>query len=71
MTLRMLSTALGKVGAVEVDPQGEDFDPGFHQAMSMREVEEGGEPGKVVQVVQKGCVLHGRVVRPAMVIVSK
>ena len=70
MTLRMLTAALEKFGAVEVDPAGEDFDPQYHQAMSMQEAE-GVEPGKVLQVFQKGCLLHGRVVRPAMVIVSR
>ena len=70
MTLRMLTAALEKFGAVEVDPAGEDFDPRFHEAMSMREAE-GVESGKVLQVFQKGCLLHGRVVRPAMVIVSR
>ena len=70
LTLRMLSAALEKFGAVEVDPAGEDFDPRFHEAMSMQEAE-GMEPGKVLQVFQKGCLLHGRVVRPAMVIVSR
>ena len=70
LTLRMLSAALEKFGAVEVDPAGEDFDPRFHEAMSMQEAE-GVEPGKVLQVFQKGCLLHGRVVRPAMVIVSR
>ena len=70
MTLRMLAAALEKFGAVEVDPAGEDFDPRFHEAMSMQEAE-GVESGKVIQVFQKGCLLHGRVVRPAMVIVSR
>ena len=70
MTLRMLTAALQKFGAVEIDPEGEAFDPAFHQAMSMQEAE-GVEPGMVLQVFQKGCLLHGRVVRPAMVIVSK
>ena len=70
LTLRMLSAALEKFGAVEVDPAGEDFDPRFHEAMSMQEAE-GVESGKVLQVFQKGCLLHGRVVRPAMVIVSR
>ena len=70
LTLRMLASALEKFGAVEVDPAGEDFDPRFHEAMSMQEAE-GVEPGKVLQVFQKGCLLHGRVVRPAMVIVSR
>ena len=70
MTLRMLSAALEKFGVVEVDPAGEDFDPQFHEAMTMQEAE-GVEPGKVLQVFQKGCLLHGRVVRPAKVIVSR
>lgn len=70
MTLRMLTAALEKFGAVEVDPTGEDFDPRFHEAMSMREAE-GVESGKVIQVFEKGCLLHGRVVRPAKVIVSR
>ena len=70
MTLRMLTAALQKFGVVEIDPAGEAFDPAFHQAMSMQEAE-GVEPGRVLQVFQKGFVLHGRVVRPAMVIVSK
>ena len=70
MTLRMLTAALEKFGAVEVDPEGEDFDPRFHQAMSTQEAE-GVASGKVLQVFQKGCLLHGRVVRPAMVIVSR
>ena len=70
MTLRMLTAALRKFGAAEIDPEGEAFDPAFHQAMSMQEAE-GVEPGMVLQVFQKGCLLHGRVVRPAMVIVSK
>ena len=70
MTLRMLAAALEKFGAVEIDPEGEDFNPRFHQAMSMQEAE-GVEAGKVLQVFQKGCLLHGRVVRPAMVIVSR
>ena len=70
MTLRMLTSVLEKFGAVEVNPEGEDFDPNFHQAMSMSEAE-GVASGKVLQVFQKGYVLNGRVVRPAMVIVAK
>lgn len=70
MTLRMLNAALEKFGAVEVDPAGEDFDPRFHEAMTMREAD-GVEPGKVLQVFRKGCLLHGRVVRPAKVVVSR
>jgi molecular chaperone GrpE len=53
-----------------VDPQGEPFDPNLHQAMSMVENNEV-EPNSVVAVMQKGYTLNGRLVRPAMVMVSK
>ena len=70
MTLRMLAAAMEKFGVAEIDPQGEPFDPERHQAMSTCEAE-GVEPGHVVQVVQKGYLLNDRVVRAAMVIVSR
>lgn len=70
MTLRMLLAALEKFGVAEIDPGGEAFDPQYHQAVSTREAE-GVEPGRVVEVVQKGFALNGRVVRAAMVVVSK
>jgi len=55
---------------VTVDPAGEPFDPQLHQAMSM--VENGDvEPNTVIAVMQKGYTLNGRLVRPAMVMVSK
>ena len=69
LTLKMLSTALAKFALEEIDPQDTEFDPELHQAMSMQAVE-GVAPGKVVQVVQKGYSLSGRLVRPAMVIVA-
>ena len=50
-------------------PMGEKFDPNFHQAMF--EQPEAGEPGMVVSVLQPGYVLHDRLLRPAMVGVSK
>jgi len=49
---------------------GEAFDPNLHEAMTMQESAEH-EPNTVLTVVQKGYSLHGRLVRPAMVIVSK
>jgi molecular chaperone GrpE len=49
---------------------GEPFDPQLHQAMSIQENPEV-EPNTVVAVMQKGYTLHGRVIRPAMVMVSK
>jgi molecular chaperone GrpE len=57
-------------GLEVIDTEGKDFDPKFHEAISQRE-EEGIESGKVLQEVQKGYVLNGRVVRAAKVITSK
>jgi molecular chaperone GrpE len=70
LTLKLLSSVMEKFHIREVDPQGEKFDPQLHQAMSMQEVE-GVEPNTVVSVIQKGYLLHERLIRPAMVIVSK
>jgi molecular chaperone GrpE len=70
LTLQMLTTALDKAAINEVNPQDERFDPDFHQAMSMQERADV-EPNTVVTVVQKGYTLNGRLIRPAMVIVSK
>jgi len=70
LTLQMLSTAMDKAAIKEVNPQDEPFDPDFHQAMSMQERDDV-EPNTVVTVVQKGYTLNGRLIRPAMVIVSK
>jgi len=69
LTLQMLTTALGKFGITEIDPQLERFNPEFHQAMSMQERADV-EPNTVVTVVQKGYLLNDRLLRPAMVIVS-
>ncbi|MGQ9426505.1 nucleotide exchange factor GrpE [Gilvimarinus sp. F26214L] len=54
----------------QIDPQGEPFDPELHQAMTTTESREV-EPNTVLEVFQKGYTLHGRLVRPAMVVVSK
>jgi len=69
LTLQMLTTALGKFGITEIDPQLERFNPDFHQAMSIQERADV-EPNTVVTVVQKGYLLNDRLLRPAMVIVS-
>ena len=70
LTLKLFETASEKFGLEEVDPKGQSFDPEYQQAMSMQEVA-GVESGTVVTVVQKGYVLNGRLLRPAMVIVAK
>ncbi|MGC9456789.1 MAG: nucleotide exchange factor GrpE [Halothiobacillaceae bacterium] len=69
MTLNMMRQVLEKHGVEAVAPEGERFDPDLHQAMSMQPDE--GEPNRVVGVMQKGYRLNGRVVRPALVVVSK
>jgi len=70
LTLQMLAGAMGKFEIREVNPQDERFDPDFHQAMSIQERADV-EPNTVVTVVQKGYTLNDRLIRPAMVIVSK
>ncbi len=70
LTLKMLAGVLEKFGIKEVNPQGERFDPQFHEAMSIQPRADV-EPNTVVTVVQKGYLLNDRLVRPAMVVVSK
>jgi len=70
LTLKMLSAAMEKSGIKEIDPVGETFNPEQHQAMSMQESEEHA-PNTVMAVVQKGYQLNDRLIRPAMVVVSK
>lgn len=69
LTLKQLQQAFQSANVVEVAPLGEKFDPNRHQAISM--VESDAEPNTVVQLLQKGYLLHERVLRPAMVIVAK
>ena len=70
LTRKGLMDVLSKHGVEAVDPQGEPFDPETAQAMSMVE-EPDVEPNSVVAVMQKGYLLNGRLLRPAMVMVSK
>ncbi|WP_404851967.1 nucleotide exchange factor GrpE [Colwellia sp. MB02u-14] len=70
LTLQGLIASLEKFGVKGVDPQNEPFNPELHQAMSMQEVE-GVAPNTVIAVMQKGYELNGRLIRPAMVMVSK
>lgn len=69
LTLRQLKNAFEKFNVTEVNPAGQKFDPHRHQAIST--VESEAEPNAVVQVLQKGYLLHDRVLRPALVIVAK
>jgi molecular chaperone GrpE len=66
---RELTDVLGRYGVQRIDAAGKPFDPAFHEAIL--EVESPAAARTVVQVVRPGFLLHGRVVRPAHVIVSK
>jgi len=70
LTLKGFADCFTKFNIEVVDPLGEPFDPQLHQAMSIQENTEA-EPNTVIAVMQKGYTLHGRVIRPAMVMVSK
>ncbi|MEX2151139.1 MAG: nucleotide exchange factor GrpE [Steroidobacteraceae bacterium] len=68
-TLRLLLKAFERAGLTELDPAGQPFDPGQHEAMAMRPSVEH-PPHTVLQVIQRGWLLNGRLLRPARVIVS-
>lgn len=70
LTLKMLTSALEKFGIKEINPVGEAFNPEQHQAMTMQESAEAA-PNSVLVVMQKGYLLNERVMRPALVVVSK
>ena len=70
LTLKSFVDCFRKFGIEQIDPLGETFDPQLHQAMTMQE-NPNVEPDTVTAVMQKGYTLHGRVIRPAMVMVSK
>ena len=70
LTLKGFIDVLAKYHVVPVDPQGEPFDPQLHEAMTAVPHPDV-EPNSVVEVFQKGYTLNGRLVRPAMVVVSK
>jgi len=69
LTARQLTSVFEKFTISEIDPLGQKFDPHRHQAIS--QVEADAEPNTVVTVLQKGYLLHDRVLRPALVVVSK
>ena len=69
LTLKSLSAAFGRAAIREIDPTGQKFDPHLHQAMQV--VDSDLPPNMVVTVFQKGYLLNDRVLRPALVTVSK
>ena len=70
LTFKQLLKVAGDNGLALLDPIGEAFNPDHHQAISQADAP-GAAPGSVVQVFQKGYVLNGRLLRPALVVVAK
>ena len=70
LTLKGLIGTLAKAGLGEIEAKGESFDPNFHHAVSELE-DENVEPGVVIEELQKGYRLRERLIRPALVVVSK
>ena len=70
LTIKQFEALFAKFNIVAIDPMGQPFNPEQHQAMLMQAVE-GAEPNTVVNVFQKGYMLNGRLLRPAMVVVAK
>ena len=69
LTLKLLTKTMEDHGLEIIDPQGEAFNPEWHEAMSMQPAEDV-EPNTVITVIQKGFKLNDRLIRPAMVIIS-
>ncbi|NBS16713.1 MAG: nucleotide exchange factor GrpE [Gammaproteobacteria bacterium] len=70
LTLKQLLSSLEKFNVVQVNPEGEKFNPEWHQAMAMQPTDEA-EPNTVLKVYQKGYLLSDRLLRPAMVVVAQ
>ncbi len=70
LTLKLMADTMAKFGIEPVDPEGQPFNPEFHQAMTMVPRDDV-PPNTVVGVVQRGYLLNGRLMRPAMVMVSR
>ncbi len=70
LTLKLLRDVMSKFGIERLDPEGEPFNPDYHQAMSMQPRADV-PPNTVVNVVQSGYLLNGRLIRPALVMVSQ
>jgi molecular chaperone GrpE len=70
MTMKLFISTIEKFDLNVVDPQGQSFNPDLHQAMAMQPAEDVA-PNTVISVMQKGYTLNGRLLRPALVMVSK
>lgn len=69
LTLKQLTDILSKYGLTEIESLGKDFDPTVHEAVSKQPSQEYAE-GKVMEVMQRGYNLNGRLLRPALVVIS-
>ena len=69
LTLKQLNAVFSKFSIEEIDPSGQKFDPHQHQAISA--IDSAEAPNTVIQVLQKGYRLNDRIIRPALVVVSK
>ena len=70
VTLEMFNTVMEKFGITMIEPKGEKFNPELHDAVSMQETDDSNS-GIIIEVMQKGYTLNGRLIRPAMVVVAK
>lgn len=70
MTLDILIKTIEKHGIEQINPQGEEFNPEYHEAMTLQPTKDA-KPNTIVEVLQKGYVLKNRLIRPARVIVAK
>lgn len=70
LTLKVFKDTLKRFNIEEINPEGEPFNPDTQQAMAM-EPNDNVEPNTVIKVFQKGYLISGRLLRPAMVVVSK
>ncbi|OGT35083.1 MAG: nucleotide exchange factor GrpE [Gammaproteobacteria bacterium RIFCSPHIGHO2_12_FULL_37_14] len=70
LTLKMFYAAMEKFGIKQINPVSEPFNSEYHQAISMQ-TDSSIKPGMVISVLQKGYTLNNRLIRPALVIVSK
>jgi len=67
---KQLEDTLIKAGVAEIDAKDKDFDPNYHEAVMKKKID-GMKEGNIVEVLQKGYTLHGKVLRPVMVVVSE
>lgn len=69
LTLKQLQNLLEKNGVKSIEPAGQPFDSHFHEAMLAEESDQA--PNTIIRVLQKGYLLHERLMRPALVVVAK